>query len=67
MDINSQLENIIRSIPNATFLNADPGFVKTDETICPDDMADYLHLTRSGYKKLCKAICEAIVKLIRYS
>ena len=66
-DINNQLENRVKNIPNAIFLNADPGFVGTDGTISPEDMEDYLHPTRTGYKKVCKTIHEAIVKLIKYS
>ena len=66
-DVNSLLENVIPSIPNATFLNADPGFVGADQKISPDDMADYLHFTRLGYKKICKTIHESVLKLLKYS
>ncbi|XP_046853893.1 platelet-activating factor acetylhydrolase IB subunit alpha1-like isoform X2 [Xenia sp. Carnegie-2017] len=67
MDINSLLESSIKIIPNATFLNADPGFVDSEGKISENDMLDYLHLTRAAYEKLCTKIYEALIRLLKYS
>lgn len=67
MDINSLLESSIKIIPNATFLNADPGFVDSEGKISENDMLDYLHLTRAAYEKFCTKIYEALIRLLKYS
>ncbi|XP_028401665.1 platelet-activating factor acetylhydrolase IB subunit gamma-like [Dendronephthya gigantea] len=67
MDINSLLETSINIIPNATFLNADPGFVDGEGKISAKDMADYLHLTCSANEKVCTKIYEALIKLMKYT
>ena len=66
MDINSLLETSINIIPNATFCNADPGFVDGDGKISEKDMMDYLHLTDSAYEKFCTKIYEALIRLVKY-
>lgn len=67
MDINSLLETSIKVIPNATFLNVDPGFVDAEGKISAKVMPDYLHLSRLAYEKLCSKIYEALVRLMKYS
>ncbi|EDO46036.1 predicted protein [Nematostella vectensis] len=65
-EVNHALKDIIPAIPGATFLDADPGFVRSDGMIDHTDMADYLHLTRKGYKRFMKRIHEVVLKLLKY-
>ena len=67
MDINSLLETSISIIPNATFLNADPGFVDGEGKISAKDMLDYLHLTNAAYEKFSTKIYEALIRLMKYT
>ena len=67
MDINSLLESSINIIPNATFVNADPGFVDEEGKILAKDMPDYLHLTRAAYEKFCTKIYEALIRVMKYA
>ena len=46
-------------------MNADPGFVRSDGVIFPEDMADYLHLTRRGYKRFCAPILTCVKKFLQ--
>ncbi|XP_057302185.1 platelet-activating factor acetylhydrolase IB subunit alpha1-like [Hydractinia symbiolongicarpus] len=62
--INYNMERIITTVPNAYFLIADPGFVRHDDTIAPEDMLDYLHLTRRGYNRTCPIIARFVKKLL---
>ena len=66
-EINHGLQDLIPSIPNAFYIDADPGFVKSDGAILAEDMYDYLHLTRRGYKKFCKPIYDMVMRFIKYS
>ena len=64
--INYGIEHIIPTIPNAHFVNADPGFVRSiDGVIFPEDMSDYLHLTRRGYKRFCPPIMKLVKKFLQ--
>ncbi|XP_066915282.1 platelet-activating factor acetylhydrolase IB subunit alpha1-like [Clytia hemisphaerica] len=63
--INYGIEQIISTIPNTHLINADPGFVRSDGVIFPEDMADYLHLTRRGYKKFCVPIMSCVKKFLQ--
>ena len=56
----------MRTIPNTSYLNADPGFIKPDGRVSHEDMYDYLHLTRKGYGKFCRAIHAAVLKLLEH-
>ena len=64
--VNHTLKEAIETIPNSIYLVSDPGFVRSDGTISHEDMGDYLHLTRKGYKKLCQHIHHVIVKFLKY-
>ena len=63
--INYGVERIIPTIPNAHFIGDDPGFVRPDGSISPEDMADYLHLTRRGYKKFMAPIMKLVKKFVQ--
>lgn len=65
--INHSLRDVVAGIPNAHFLDADPGFVKGDGVIDHTDMYDYVHLTRKGYRKFMKRVYEMVNKLLKYS
>ena len=67
MDVNSLLETSINVIPNATFINADPGFVDEEGKISAKDMLDYLHLTGAAYEKFCTKIYEALIRVMKYA
>lgn len=64
--VNHSLKELIEAIPNSLYLDSDPGFVRSDGVISHEDMFDYLHMTRKGYKKFCKHISEVIVKFLKY-
>jgi len=64
--INHTLKEAIDTIPNSVYLDSDPGFVRSDGIISHEDMFDYLHLTRKGYKKFCQHIHRVIVKFLKY-
>jgi len=63
LEVNLALERVVATIPNTSFLNADPGFVNSRGLITPTDMPDYLHLSRSAYSKLCNLIHNHINKV----
>ena len=67
MDIKNLLESSISIIPNATFLNADPGFVDGEGKISAKDMLDYLHLTNAAYEEFSTKIYEALIRLMKYT
>ena len=62
--INHSLRDIVSTIPNTYFLDADPGFIRLDGSISRDDMYDYVHLTRRGYSKYCAVIVGMTKKLL---
>lgn len=64
--VNHAIKEVIESIPNSLYLDADPGFVRSDGSISHEEMCDYLHLTRKGYKKFCKRIYEVVLKFVKY-
>lgn len=64
--VNHSLRGLIATIPNSLYLDSDPGFVRSDGFISHEDMFDYLHMTRKGYKKFCKHISEIIIKFLKY-
>ena len=64
--VNHTLKEAIETIPNSIYLDSDPGFVRSDGIISHEDMFDYLHLTRKGYKKFCQHIHHVIVKFLKY-
>ena len=64
--VNHTLKEAIETIPNSIYLISDPGFVRSDGIISHEDMFDYLHLTRKGYKKFCQHIHHVIVKFLKY-
>ena len=63
-EINCGVEQLVPSIPNTYFLNADPGFVRADQKIASEDMLDYLHLTRRGYSRFCVPVCGLVKRLL---
>lgn len=52
-NVNKLVEQAVSSLPHASFLNVDPGFVHVNGTISHQDMYDYLHLTPAGYQAVC--------------
>ena len=64
--VNHALQEVVSTIPNSLYLNSDPGFVRSDGTISHEDMFDYLHLTRKGYKKFAKQIHDVVLKFVKY-
>ncbi|KAM6427614.1 platelet-activating factor acetylhydrolase IB subunit alpha1 isoform 2-T5 [Liasis olivaceus] len=62
--VNELLEGKVPLLPNASFLNVDPGFVHSDGTISHHDMYDYLHLTRNGYARLCPGLHRLLLCLL---
>ena len=62
MEVNIALKRMVPTVPNTTFLNADPGFVTPIGQIRPSDMHDYLHLTRHANGKVCNIIHNHITK-----
>lgn len=51
--VNKLVEETVSSLPHASFLNVDPGFVHSNGSISHQDMYDYLHLTPQGYQAVC--------------
>ncbi|XP_015264888.1 PREDICTED: platelet-activating factor acetylhydrolase IB subunit gamma isoform X2 [Gekko japonicus] len=62
--VNELLGAKVPLLPNATFLDADPGFVHSDGTISHHDMYDYLHLSRHGYARFCPALHRLLLSLL---
>ncbi|XP_069803618.1 platelet-activating factor acetylhydrolase IB subunit alpha1 isoform X2 [Dendropsophus ebraccatus] len=62
--VNELLAVGLQSMPNATFLDVDPGFVHSDGTISHHDMIDYLHLSRLGYSRVCQTIHKTLLRLL---
>lgn len=51
--VNELVQEAVSSLPHASFLNVDPGFVHSSGSISHQDMYDYLHLTPQGYQAVC--------------
>ncbi|XP_030398983.1 platelet-activating factor acetylhydrolase IB subunit gamma [Gopherus evgoodei] len=62
--VNELLQARLPRLPNACFLDADPGFVHSDGAISHHDMYDYLHLTRHGYARLCPRLHALLLRLL---
>ncbi|KAM8846437.1 platelet-activating factor acetylhydrolase IB subunit gamma isoform 1-T2 [Synchiropus picturatus] len=54
--VNQLVQEAVSSLPHASFLNVDPGFVHSDGSISHQDMYDYLHLTPHAYQMVCKPL-----------
>lgn len=54
--VNKLVEETVSSLPHASFLNVDPGFVHSNGSISHQDMYDYLHLTPQGYQAVCDIV-----------
>ncbi|KAL4657650.1 platelet-activating factor acetylhydrolase IB subunit gamma-like [Arapaima gigas] len=62
--VNELLQEAIASLPRASYLSVDSGFVQSDGRISHQDMYDYLHLTPQAYQKVCKPLHAAILRLL---
>ncbi|XP_006824231.2 platelet-activating factor acetylhydrolase IB subunit alpha1-like [Saccoglossus kowalevskii] len=62
--VNESLPAVLKSVPNTTFLDCDPGFVQADGTIDHNDMYDYLHFTKRAYEKYCTPLYEALTNIL---
>lgn len=62
--MNELLAEVLQSMPNATLLDVDPGFVHSDGTISHHDMYDYLHLSRLGYSRVCQTLHKTLLQLL---
>ncbi|KAH1179591.1 hypothetical protein KIL84_005641 [Mauremys mutica] len=62
--VNELLQARLPRLPNACFLDADPGFVHSDGAISHHDMYDYLHLSRHGYARLCPRLHALLLRLL---
>lgn len=54
--VNTLVQEALSSLPRASFLSVDPGFVHSNGTISHQDMYDYLHLTPRGYQAVCEPL-----------
>uniref|UniRef100_A0A3P8SMW9 Platelet-activating factor acetylhydrolase, isoform Ib, gamma subunit n=1 Tax=Amphiprion percula TaxID=161767 RepID=A0A3P8SMW9_AMPPE len=54
--VNKLVQETVSSLPHASFLNVDPGFVHSNGSISHQDMYDYLHLTPQGYQAVCEPL-----------
>ncbi|XP_038566930.1 platelet-activating factor acetylhydrolase IB subunit gamma isoform X2 [Micropterus salmoides] len=54
--VNQLVQEAVSSLPHASFLNVDPGFVHSNGSISHQDMYDYLHLTPQGYQAVCEPL-----------
>lgn len=62
--VNKLVQEALSSLPYASFLNVDPGFVHSNGSISHQDMYDYLHLTPKGYQAVCEPLHEQIKCLL---
>lgn len=62
--VNKLVQNALLSLPHASLLNVDPGFVHSDGTISHQDMFDYLHLTPQGYQAVCEPLHKSITSFL---
>ncbi|ESN96576.1 hypothetical protein HELRODRAFT_163653 [Helobdella robusta] len=65
--INSSVCAKVSGIPNVSFFEIDPNmFINpSDGSISHQDMYDYLHLTRQGYRKLAEPLLDEIQTLLK--
>ncbi|CAL1610399.1 unnamed protein product [Knipowitschia caucasica] len=63
-NVNKLVQEAVSSLPYASFLNLDPGFVSNNGCISHQDMYDYLHLTPKGYQAVCAPLHEHIKSLL---
>lgn len=61
--VNKLVQEALSSLPYASFLDVDPGFV-VNGCISHQDMYDYLHLTPKGYQAVCEPLHERIRALL---
>ncbi|KAJ8005229.1 hypothetical protein DPEC_G00144470 [Dallia pectoralis] len=54
--VNKLVQEAVSSLPHASLLNVDPGFVHSDGSISHQDLYDYLHLTPHGYQAVCPTL-----------
>ncbi|XP_069041536.1 platelet-activating factor acetylhydrolase IB subunit gamma isoform X1 [Lepisosteus oculatus] len=62
--VNELLQQAAPSLPGASFLSVDPGFVHSDGTISHMDLYDYLHLTPAAYRAVCQPLHRAVTSLL---
>ncbi|XP_029959324.1 platelet-activating factor acetylhydrolase IB subunit gamma [Salarias fasciatus] len=62
--VNKLVQTALLSLPHASFLDVDSGFVQPDGTISHQDMYDYLHLTPQGYQSVCEPLHKTITALL---
>lgn len=62
--VNKLVQDALSSLPYASFLDVNPGFVHSNGSISHQDMYDYLHLTSNGYQKVCEPLHEHIKALL---
>ncbi|XP_055759004.1 platelet-activating factor acetylhydrolase IB subunit alpha1-like [Salvelinus fontinalis] len=54
--VNKLVKETVSSLPHASLLNVDPGFVHSDGSISHQDLYDFLHLTPQGYQAVCQPL-----------
>uniref|UniRef100_A0A4W5QE96 Platelet activating factor acetylhydrolase 1b catalytic subunit 3 n=1 Tax=Hucho hucho TaxID=62062 RepID=A0A4W5QE96_9TELE len=54
--VNKLVQEAVSSLPHASLLNVDPGFVHSDGSISHQDLYDYLHLTPQVYQAVCRPL-----------
>ncbi|KAF3692123.1 Platelet-activating factor acetylhydrolase IB subunit gamma [Channa argus] len=62
--VNKLVQEAVSSLPHASFLNVDPGFVHSNGTISHQDMYDYLHLTPQGYQAVCEPLHAHLISML---
>ncbi|KAJ8388826.1 hypothetical protein AAFF_G00125820 [Aldrovandia affinis] len=62
--VNHLVQLALPTLPRASYLNVDPGFVHSDGSISHQDLYDYLHLTPHGYQAVCQPLHSAIKALL---
>ncbi|XP_019948677.1 platelet-activating factor acetylhydrolase IB subunit gamma isoform X1 [Paralichthys olivaceus] len=54
--VNMLVQEAVSTLPHASFLDVNPGFVHSNGSISHQDMYDYLHLTPQGYQAVCQPL-----------
>lgn len=62
--VNQLLRVALPKLPSVQLLDVDVGFVHSDGAISCHDLFDFLHLTPTGYTKVCKPLHELIMQLL---
>ncbi|XP_028326144.1 platelet-activating factor acetylhydrolase IB subunit gamma [Gouania willdenowi] len=62
--VNKLVRLAVTSVPHASLLDIDPGFVHSNGTISHQDMYDYLHLTSQGYEAVCRILHDHLRSLL---